>query len=62
MILNDSKIIEVLLTGFTHVLPMAGGEASVYYGVEGLARMSLPDGTRRNGKWQVTPTGYHVDW
>lgn len=62
MILIDTKTLDVLLTGFTHFLPMGDGEASIYYRTEGIAHMALPDGTRRNGVWQVTSTGYHVDW
>lgn len=63
MILKDATALDLLLTGNTHVLAMAGGvEASIYYQTAATAFMALPDGTRRHGTWQVTATGYHVDW
>jgi hypothetical protein len=62
MILTDAKTLDLLLSGWTHFMPMGSGEAIIYYRTDGGAHMSLPDGTVRAGHWQVTATGYHVDW
>jgi hypothetical protein len=63
MIVTDRNTLETLLVGHTHFLAMAPGkEAAIYYQTATDAHMSLPDGTRRNGQWRVTSTGYHVDW
>lgn len=63
MIITDRNTLGVLLIGSTHYVEMAPGkEAAIYYGTADEARMALPDGTRRRGKWRITDTGYHVDW
>ena len=63
MIVHDNSILEVLLRGSTHYLDLGNGaEAAVHYGAGGDALMLAPNGTRRVGRWTVTPTGYHVDW
>lgn len=63
MIVMDATALDLLLTGNTHVLAMAGGvEAAIYYQDARRAHMALPDGTRRTGRWAITASGYHVDW
>jgi hypothetical protein len=63
MIVTDRNTLATLLVGHTHFLALAPGqEAAIFYRTASEAHMGLPDGTRRRGRWSLTPTGYHVDW
>jgi len=63
MIITDPRTLDVLLTGSTHFLAIAPGKEGVmYFRTAEAAHMLLPDGTRLAGRWQITASGYHVDW
>ncbi|HEY4201218.1 MAG TPA: hypothetical protein VGM83_11715 [Devosiaceae bacterium] len=63
MLIDDQTTLSILLTGSTHYLRLGpDAEAAVYYGADGRSGMLMPDGKRQAGQWQLTPTGYHVDW
>lgn len=63
MFVHEKPVLEALLRGSTHHLELGEGvTAAVFYGAGGEALMRAPDGGRRVGDWQVTASGYHVDW
>ena len=63
MLITDQNTLAILLTGTTHYLAVGPcQEFAIYYETASEAHMALPDGTRRTGRWRLTPTGYHVDW
>lgn len=63
MIVTDHTALDVLLTGSTHYIRLdAENEAVIYYKTRDSALMTAPGGKRMQGKWRLTPSGYHVDW
>jgi hypothetical protein len=63
MFITDQAALEVLLVGNTHFITLAPGkEAAMFFETASRAHMAMPDGSRREGNWRLTATGYSVDW
>lgn len=55
--------IDGLLTGNTAYVDIpAGGTAPMYFGSDGRAAATLPNGTTLVGSWRLGHHGYCVDW
>lgn len=63
MTVLDQTVLDVLLPGFTHHVDIGqASDASISFGVGGLARMVLPGKEAMTGEWHSLPKGYHVAW
>lgn len=63
MTVLDQTVLNVLLPGFTHHIDIGQAtDATISFGVGGLAKMVLPGKPPMNGDWKQLPDGYHVAW
>jgi hypothetical protein len=63
MTMLQKDVLEVLLAGFTHHVDIGqGADATISFGVAGLARMLIPGKDVMTGRWHALEDGYHVAW
>ncbi|WP_323023225.1 hypothetical protein [Pararhodobacter sp.] len=58
----DRSHLDALLTGRTADIAVPTGTAYFFYGADGSAAVSLPDGTRRKGHWKLNDDCYEAQW
>lgn len=63
MTILEKRVLDVLLPGFTHHIDIGQEtDATMSFGVSGLARMVLPGKPAMKGEWRPLANGYHVAW